>query len=63
MSHFGDLLSGKTLKTEIPKTSTPVVEEHPDQKRKLQMHFLMRKTFMICQKKNLKFMDAPLGLS
>ena len=29
MSHFGDLLSGKTPKTEIPKPSTPVVEEPP----------------------------------
>ena len=29
MSHFGDLLSGKTPKTEVPKTSTPVVEESP----------------------------------
>ena len=29
MSHFGDLLAGKTPITEIPKTSTPVVEEPP----------------------------------
>mgnify|MGYP006785952907 CR=1 FL=1 len=29
MSHFGDLLAGKTPKTEIPKPSTPVVEEPP----------------------------------
>ena len=29
MSHFGDLLSGKTPITEIPKPSTPVVEEPP----------------------------------
>ena len=29
MSHFGDLLAGKTPKTEIPKPSTPIVEESP----------------------------------
>jgi len=29
MSHFGDLLAGKTPKTEIPKPSTPVAEEPP----------------------------------
>ena len=29
MSHFGDLLSGKTPITEIPKPPTPVVEEAP----------------------------------
>ena len=29
MSHFGDLLAGKTPKTEIPKPSTPIVEEPP----------------------------------
>ena len=29
MSHFGDLLSGKTPKTEVPKIPTPVVEEAP----------------------------------
>ena len=29
MSHFGDLLAGKTPTTEIPKPSTPVVEEPP----------------------------------
>ena len=29
MSHFGDLIAGKTPKTEIPKPSTPVVEEPP----------------------------------
>ena len=29
MSHFGDLLAGKTPITEIPKPSTPVVEEAP----------------------------------
>ena len=29
MSHFGDLLAGKTPITEIPKPSTPVVEEPP----------------------------------
>ena len=29
MSHFGDLLAGKTPKTEIPTPPTPVVEEAP----------------------------------
>ena len=29
MSHFGDLLSGKTPITEVPKPPTPVVEESP----------------------------------
>ena len=29
MSHFGDLIAGKTPKTEIPKPSTPIVEEPP----------------------------------
>jgi len=29
MSHFGDLIAGKTPKTEIPKPSTPVAEEPP----------------------------------
>ena len=29
MSHFGDLLAGKTPITEIPKPPTPVVEESP----------------------------------
>ena len=29
MSHFGDLLAGKTPMTEVPKPSTPVVEEAP----------------------------------
>ena len=29
MSHFGDLLAGKTPMTEVPKPSTPVVEEPP----------------------------------
>ena len=29
MSHFGDLLAGKTPITEVPKPSTPIVEEPP----------------------------------
>ena len=29
MSHFGDLLAGKTPITEVPKPPTPVVEESP----------------------------------
>ena len=29
MSHFGDLLAGKTPMTEVPKPPTPVVEEAP----------------------------------
>ena len=29
MSHFGDLLAGKTPKTEVPKPPTPIVEESP----------------------------------
>ena len=29
MSHFGDLLAGKTPITEVPKPPSPVVEESP----------------------------------
>ena len=45
MSHFGDLLAGKTPITEIPKPSTPVVEEPPRPEEEIADAFSDTKNF------------------
>ena len=62
MSHFGDLLSGKTLKTEIPKTSTPVVEEPPRPEEEIADAFSDEKNFSDMSKVELEEYGRTVGI-
>ena len=62
MSHFGDLLSGKTLKTEIPKTSTPVVEEPPRPEEEIADAFSDTKDFSDMSKVELEEYGRTVGI-
>ena len=62
MSHFGDLLSGKTLKTEVPKTSTPVVEEPPRPEEEIAAAFSDTKDFSDMSKVELEEYGRTVGI-
>ena len=62
MSHFGDLLSGKTLKTEIPKTSTPVVEEPPRPEEEIADAIFEEKDFSDMSKEELEEYGRTVGI-
>ena len=62
MSHFGDLLSGKTLKTEVPKTSTPVVEEPPRPEEEIADAFSDEKDFHDMSKEELEDYGRTIGI-
>ena len=62
MSHFGDLLSGKTLKTEVPKTSTPVVEEPPRPEEEIADAFSDTKDFSDMSKVELEEYGRTVGI-
>ena len=62
MSHFGDLLSGKTLKTQIPKTSTPVVEEPPRPEEEIADAFSDTKDFSDMSKVELEEYGRTVGI-
>ena len=62
MSHFGDLLTGKTPKTEVPKTSTPVVEEAPRPEEEIAAAFSDEKDFHDMSKEELEIYGRTIGL-
>ena len=62
MSHFGDLLTGKTPKTEVPKTSTPVVEEAPRPEEEIAVAFSDEKDFHDMSKEELEIYGRTIGL-
>ena len=62
MSHFGDLLSGKTPKTEVPKTSTPVVEEPPRPEEEIADAFSDTKDFSDMSKVELEEYGRTVGI-
>ena len=62
MSHFGDLLSGKTPKTEVPKTSTPVVEEAPRPEEEIADAFSDTKNFSDMSKVELEEYGRTIGI-
>ena len=62
MSHFGDLLSGKTPKTEVPKTSTPVVEEAPRPEEEIADAFSDTKNFSDMSKVELEEYGRTVGI-
>ena len=62
MSHFGDLLSGKTLKTEVPKTSTPVVEEPPRPEEEIADAISEEKDFSDMSKEELEEYGRTVGI-
>ena len=62
MSHFGDLLSGKTPKTEVPKTSTPVVEEPPRPEEEIADAFSGTKDFSDMSKEELEIYGRTIGI-
>ena len=62
MSHFGDLLSGKTPKTEVPKTSTPVVEEPPRPEEEIADAFSDVKDFSDMSKEELEEYGRTVGI-
>ena len=62
MSHFGDLLAGKTPITEIPKTSTPVVEEPPRPEEEIADAFSDTKDFSDMSKVELEEYGRTVGI-
>ena len=62
MSHFGDLLSGKTLKTEVSKTSTPVVEEAPRPAEEIADAISEGKDFSDMSKEELEDYGRTVGI-
>ena len=62
MSHFGDLLAGKTPKTEIPKPPTPVVEEAPRPEEEIAAAFSDEKDFHDMSKEELEIYGRTIGL-
>ena len=62
MSHFGDLLAGKTPITEIPKASTPVVEEPPRPEEEIADAFSDTKDFSDMSKVELEEYGRTVGI-
>ena len=62
MSHFGDLLAGKTPITEIPKPSTPVVEEAPRPEEEIADAFSDEKNFSDMSKEELEEYGRTVGI-
>ena len=62
MSHFGDLLSGKTPKTEVPRTSTPVVEEAPRPEEEIADAISEGKDFSDMSKEELEEYGRTVGI-
>ena len=62
MSHFGDLLAGKTPITEIPKPSTPAVEELPRPEEEIADAFSDTKDFSDMSKVELEEYGRTVGI-
>ena len=62
MSHFGDLLAGKTPMTEVPKPSTPVVEEAPRPEEEVADVFSEKKDFSDMSKEELEVYGRTVGI-
>ena len=62
MSHFGDLLAGKTPITEIPKQPTPVVEESPRPEEEIADAFSDEKNFSDMSKVELEEYGRTIGI-
>ena len=62
MSHFGDLLAGKTPITEIPKPSTPVVEEAPRPEEEIADAISEGKDFSDMSKEELEEYGRTVGI-
>ena len=62
MSHFGDLLAGKTPITEIPQPSTPVVEEPPRPEEEIADAFSDTKDFSDMSKVELEEYGRTVGI-
>ena len=62
MSHFGDLLAGKTPITEIPKPSTPVVEEAPRPEEEIADAISEGKDFSDMSKEELEDYGRTVGI-
>ena len=62
MSHFGDLLTGKTPKTEVPKPPTPVVEEAPRPEEEIADAFSDTKNFSDMSKVELEEYGRTVGI-
>ena len=62
MSHFGDLLAGKTPMTEVPKPSTPVVEEAPRPEEEIADTFSDIKNFSDMSKVELEEYGRTVGI-
>ena len=62
MSHFGDLLAGKTPITEVPKPSTPVVEEAPRPEEEIADTFSDIKNFSDMSKVELEEYGRTVGI-
>ena len=62
MSHFGDLLAGKTAMTEVPKPPTPVVEEVPRPEEEIADAFSDTKNFSDMSKVELEEYGRTVGI-
>ena len=62
MSHFGDLLAGKTPITEVPKPPTPVVEESPRPEEEIADAFSDTKDFSDMSKVELEEYGRTVGI-
>ena len=62
MSHFGDLLAGKTPMTEVPKPPTPVVEEAPRPEEEIADAFSDEKNFSDMSKVELEEYGRTVGI-
>ena len=62
MSHFGDLLAGKTPMTEVPKPPTPVVEEAPRPEEEIADAFSDIKNFSDMSKVELEEYGRTIGI-
>ena len=62
MSHFGDLLAGKTPITEVPKPPTPVVEEAPRPEEEIADAFSDEKNFSDMSKEELEEYGRTVGI-
>ena len=62
MSHFGDLLAGKTPISEFPKPPTPVVEEAPRPEEEIADAFSDTKNFSDMSKVELEEYGRTVGI-
>ena len=62
MSHFGDLLAGKTPMTEVPKPPTPVVEEAPRPEEEIADAIFEEKDFSDMSKEELEEYGRTVGI-